>query len=208
MKHRAPETAADPAWVALMSAALADDERAYRRLLDAAAKLAARVARRSLRGQRLASVEIEDIVQETLIAVHLGRHRWRAEVGLAPWIASIARNKAIDAMRRAARRPTLPLDDEGAGLPAVFDDWASVRLDLLRLISGLRPRQRMLVIGVMLHGFSIGEIAKRLQMSGIAGRVMLHRAMRALKQAAETPRRPGAGKRRAPNHRSDICLTT
>ena len=48
--------------------------------------------------------DVEDAVQETLLAIHLKRHTWDPEQPLAPWVYAIARHKVVDALRRRGRR--------------------------------------------------------------------------------------------------------
>src|SRR5262245_55602609 len=47
--------------------------------------------------------EVEDIVQEILIAVHNGRHTYRPEQPLTAWVHAIARYKLADFLRGRAR---------------------------------------------------------------------------------------------------------
>ncbi len=101
---------------ACMLAAQAGDERAYRRVLTAAGRHAARVARKGLRGFSLPTEDVEDIVQETLLALHAARGRWRSEAGVLAWVGAIARHKTIDAIRIACARQTTPIETEEAWL--------------------------------------------------------------------------------------------
>ena len=86
----------DAELAALLKAAIAGDERAYAAFL---AEVAARV--RSFARRRLSAggVDAEDIVQETLLAIHLKRHTWRQDAAVLPWVFAIARFKMIDAFR-------------------------------------------------------------------------------------------------------------
>jgi RNA polymerase sigma-70 factor, ECF subfamily len=200
-----PETLANRAkvdreWTERMTSAFEGDETAYRQLLKDTAKLARRIAWNYVRRSALSDGDIEDIVQETLLAVHRSRSRWQAQQGAMHWLAAIARYKAIDAVRSAIAREAAPLDEEALSLAAPERETAGVRLDLERLLARLRPRSREIVIAVMLRGESVAEVAQGLQMSQGAGRVALHRAMRKMAQA--TGGEPG---RRRPAKRSETC---
>ena len=46
---------------------------------------------------------IDDVVQETLIAVHQARHTFDGRKPLAPWFYAIARNRFVDVLRREQR---------------------------------------------------------------------------------------------------------
>src|SRR5262249_33252831 len=58
--------------------------------------------------------EVEDLVQECLLAVHNQRHTYQTDQPLTAWVHAIARFKMIDLLRAKARREDLhePLDDE------------------------------------------------------------------------------------------------
>jgi RNA polymerase sigma factor (sigma-70 family) len=80
----------------------------------------------------------EDAAQEALARCLV---RWRRVSGHAePWVARVATNLALDAVRRARRRPP-SLD---ADRP--FDPAASRRLDLARALEELPRRQREVVV--------------------------------------------------------------
>ena len=88
----------------LMRAALAGDEAAYAAFLRQGADAVRRVARRKL-GSAAADTE-EDIVQETLLAIHLKRHTWRASERAVPSLRCTsamscmsARSSAVSARR-------------------------------------------------------------------------------------------------------------
>ena len=58
--------------------------------------------------------DVEDLVQETLLAVHNQRHTYDAGQPLTAWVHAIARYKLVDLLRRRSTRDALtdPLDDE------------------------------------------------------------------------------------------------
>jgi RNA polymerase sigma-70 factor (ECF subfamily) len=93
----------DEEWSAMMCAALDGDSAAYRLLLNALAPALRGVVRRGLSRYRAGDTEMEDIVQETLLAIHLKRHTWARTEAITPWVMAIARNKMIDALRRTGR---------------------------------------------------------------------------------------------------------
>src|SRR5271155_5535125 len=90
----------DDKWAPMMRAALAGDEAAYRRLLEEIGRVVRVKARGALSRARVGDADIEDVVQETLLAIHLKRQTWDGGLRLAPWGNAIARHKIIDAMRR------------------------------------------------------------------------------------------------------------
>src|SRR5436853_548694 len=84
----ASAVASEPAneWAGLMRAANAGDAMAYRRLLQALAPTLRSAARRRLARAGASESDAEDVVQETLLAIHLKRHTWIEADPIGPWI--------------------------------------------------------------------------------------------------------------------------
>jgi RNA polymerase sigma-70 factor (ECF subfamily) len=94
----------DEKWAAMMHAAIAGDQAAYRRLLEEIGRSVRAMARGAFARARVGDADVEDVVQETLLAIHLKRDTWDGGLRLAPWVAAIARHKIVDAMHRRAPR--------------------------------------------------------------------------------------------------------
>jgi RNA polymerase sigma-70 factor (ECF subfamily) len=158
---------------------LAGDAAAYHAFLR---DLSARV-RAFLRG-RLARLpeEVEDLVQETLLAVHNQRHTYAVGQPLTAWVHAIARYKLVDLLRRRGRRDALndPLDDELDVLAHSETEAADARRDIARLLERLPDRQRLPIIHMKLEGLSVVEAARITGMSESAVKVGVHRGLRAL----------------------------
>ena len=173
-----------------MRAALAGDAVAYQRLLKDLAPALRVAARRGLVRVGGSQSEAEDVVQETLLAIHLKRHTWDAAAPIGPWISAIVRHKVIDQMRRRGRRIDVPIDDFAETLP---DETASVAepvaRDVARHLMHLPDRQRDVVRAVAVDGASIAETAARLDMTAGAVRVALHRGLAALAAKLRTAER-------------------
>jgi RNA polymerase sigma-70 factor (ECF subfamily) len=172
-----------------MRAALRGDTRSYHRLLQELAPALRGVARRGLSRHKLGGEDVEDVVQETLLALHLKRHTWDERQPLSPWVYAIARNKLIDALRRRGRQAHLAIGDIGDIGDLAVAGGSSAELDGLdaeRLIARLKPREREIVVAISIEGASARQVAERLGMTEGAVRVALHRALRALARAFRT----------------------
>lgn len=159
----------------LMRAALAGDGKAYDFFLRDVAGLVRSFARRKVQE----GIDAEDIVQETLLAIHMKRHTWRHDAPVTPWIYAIARHKLVDAYRRRRRRVEIetgetPETSAQSKTESVSDREIGVALD------ALAPGQRSAVAAICVDGRSIGEAAKHLGMSEAAVRVALHRGLTAI----------------------------
>jgi RNA polymerase sigma factor (sigma-70 family) len=167
-------------WADWMRLGLAGDEHAYRTLLQALSDWLRRFARTRLARAGCGDIDVEDTVQETLLAIHLKRHTWRSTEPIGPWISAIGRNKLIDLLRRRGRRAELPLDDalEATLEARSFDEGATQ--DVERVLDSLGERQRAIVRLVSIEGHSARTAAQQLGMSEGALRVALHRSLRML----------------------------
>jgi RNA polymerase sigma-70 factor (ECF subfamily) len=126
--------------------------------------------------------DIEDLVQETLIAVHSRRHTYDTGQPLTAWVHAIARYKLVDLLRaRAAReRVSEPFDDENELFAGVDGDAALAKRDVTKLLEQLPERQRLPIVYTKLEGLSVIEAARATGMSESAVKVGVHRGMKAL----------------------------
>jgi RNA polymerase sigma factor (sigma-70 family) len=167
-------------WAVLMRAAMAGDETAYRTFLQAVTPSIRAAARRNLARFSLGASEAEDVVQDTLLAIHLKRQTWDQDRPIGPWITAIARNKFIDLMRRRGRNTQVPIDDVIESLAAEESETALDSYDVNRMLDNLNEKQRSVVRSLAIEGASVRQTAERLSMTEGAIRVTLHRAVKAL----------------------------
>lgn len=126
--------------------------------------------------------EVEDLVQETLLAVHNQRQTYDPGQPLTAWVHAIAKYKLVDLLRRRAGREMLtdPLDDEAEVFAASDHDAAEARRDLGKLLDRLPDRFRLPIIHTKLEGLSVTEAAQATGMSESAIKVGVHRGLKAL----------------------------
>jgi RNA polymerase sigma-70 factor (ECF subfamily) len=162
---------------ALMVAALADDGGAYRMLLtEVGGHLRAYYARQLGSG----AADLEDLVQQVLIAMHTKRATYDTTQPFTPWVYAIARYKLIDHFRRSGRRRAVPLDEAGELFVESNQEAAVARRDVDQLLARLPKRTRDLLLSVKVEGLSTQEAAVRSGMSESAVKVAVHRALRSL----------------------------
>ena len=129
------------------------------------------------------SAEVEDLVQETLLAIHLKRASYDRTLPFTPWAYAVARYKLIDHFRRSRRHVHVPLEDAGTLIGLDNPEEGAVRTDLERLLNRLPDRQRSLIEEVKIQGFSIEEAAQKRGVTAVSARVMLHRSLHWLNRA-------------------------
>ncbi len=163
----------------LLLRGLDGDAAAYRAFLDELSdRLRAFLRKRLFRLQD----EVEDIVQEILIAVHNGRHTYQPEQPLTAWAHAIARYKLADFLRGRARHEALnePLDEESELFAAAEDEATEARRDVVKLLEDLPDKQRLPILHVKLQGLSVAETARITGLSESAVKVGVHRGLKAL----------------------------
>ena len=126
--------------------------------------------------------EVEDLVQEVLLAVHNQRHTYQSDQPLTAWVHAIARYKLIDMLRAHSSRGALndPLDDELEVFAVSDTDAADAKRDLGKLLNTLPDKQRLPIVHVKVEGLSVVETAKLTGMSESAIKVGVHRGLKAL----------------------------
>jgi RNA polymerase sigma-70 factor (ECF subfamily) len=126
--------------------------------------------------------EVEDLVQEALLAVHNQRHTYDPRQPLSAWVQAIARYKLVDLLRRRAGQETLndPLDEAMAVFSSSDTEAAEARRDLNKLLADLPEQQRLPIVHTKLEGLSVKETAELTGMSESAIKVGVHRGLKAL----------------------------
>ncbi len=155
------------------------DRHAYRMFLD---KLARHLRTRLRKRLRQQDADIEDLVQEILLAVHKGLDTFRPEVPLTAWISAIVRYKLADHVRSAVRHSALfePLDEDSDAEAKSQIEALEAQRDLHRLLATLPPRQRGPIEHMKLWGLSVAETAATMGLSESAVKVAVHRGLNTL----------------------------
>jgi RNA polymerase sigma-70 factor (ECF subfamily) len=175
--HKEFEVCLRPLWLR----AQAGDEPAYREaLMLAAGRLRVFFAR------RLASSpdEVEDLVQETLLALHLQRGTYDPGLPVSAWLHAIARHKLIDALRRNGRTRSYlePLDDLPEEMMPTAACDSNAGRDLAQLLSTLPLPQARSIHATKLAGYSVAEAAAELGLSESLVKINVHRGLKRLAQ--------------------------
>ncbi|MBM4194669.1 MAG: sigma-70 family RNA polymerase sigma factor [Gemmatimonadetes bacterium] len=167
-----------------MRASQAGDSDAYRALLqELAPRVRAVVSRR-----RGASADVEDLVQDVLLSVHVARATYDPARPFIPWLLAIVRHRLADGARRFARRDAYEvqvedLDVTFGALRTNSDTSGSDDAEALRAAVRALPRsQREAIELLKLREYSLKEAAAETGMTVGALKVATHRAMAALKR--------------------------
>lgn len=173
--HRAFEEALKPLW----QRAQEGDEAAYRQALE---RIAARLRAYLRRRMQSLPDELEDLVQETLLALHLQRGTHDPDVPVSAWVLAIARHKLVDLWRRRGRQDALhdPIDDVGEDQLVAETAEAGAQRDLGKLLQVLPEAQRTAIVLTKVEGLSVAEASQRTGASESAIKVQVHRGLKKL----------------------------
>jgi len=158
------------------------DKRAYGEFLAEVAIVVRKVLARKIGGDG----ELEDIVQEVLIACHEKLHTLDPQRPVGPWLRAIAGYKLIDHWRKRGRSP-LVIDDS-ADLPVAADDLA--RHDVTALLGELPPAQAEAIRMTQIEGLTGQEASERAGIGLSAMKLRVHRGMNRLKTIADENKLP------------------
>ncbi len=107
------------------------------------------------------------------------------------WLFGIARNAALDELRRRRRTAALIIEPEAVAADALAaddDDELAVRRAAVRAaLDGLGPRERELIALKFHAGLTNAELASVLGVSVSNAGTMLHRAVQKLRSAVDAP---------------------
>jgi RNA polymerase sigma-70 factor (ECF subfamily) len=162
------------------------DQPAYKRLLSELAPLIRRMVSTRI-GRWGQQHYVEDIAQDTLLAIHLKLHTYDAELPFLAWVNAVARHKLIDNLRRI-KGVAVSIDDES--LPELIDpgnpEASSIALDLHKLLRQLKPPAGEIIYALKVEGASVRELAAAHKLSETNIKVIVHRGLQKLSQIVRT----------------------
>jgi RNA polymerase sigma-70 factor (ECF subfamily) len=161
----------------LLLKGLAGDEAAHRAFLSEAAALLRAYFRNRLRGR---PEDAEDLVQETLVALHTRRDTYDPSYPLLAWLYAIARYRLIDHLRRAKHRTYAPLDDIEVGEADPEYEASDARRDVGALLEKLPEKQRRAIQLVKLDEKSVREAAAETGLTESDIKISVHRGLKTL----------------------------
>ena len=166
-----PQTNEPAIEAVLVGAALAGDREGFGRLYARFAPLV-----HGILLARVPRAEVDDLVQDIFLHAFKKLHTLRDAAAFGPWIAMIARNRAIDFHRRS--RETVELTDDVRG-SNTSDSRAA---EILEMIRNLPEAYRETLVLRLVEGMTGPEIAARTGLTPASVRVNLHRGMKLLRQ--------------------------
>jgi len=168
----------EPELKALMLLSLDGDETAYRCLLDMLRHLLVSYYARRLGGS--AAAHVDDLVQDTLLALHQRRITYDRDRPFTAWFFTIARHKLVDHHRRPGGRGHLGLEALGDMADDFREDAVAANMDVNRLLASLPAWQGEMIRQVRLEGRSVAETAAGTGRTEAMVKIGVHRGIKAL----------------------------
>ena len=160
-----------PIEIGLVKAVLEGDREGFSRLYDLYAPLV-----HGILLARVPRAEVDDLVQDIFLHAYRKLHTLRDGSAFGPWIAMIARNRAVDFHRRS--RETVEITDDLPG----SDKQEARAAEILELIRSLPEAYRETLVLRLVEGMTGPEIAARTGLTAASVRVNLHRGMKLLRE--------------------------
>lgn len=131
----------------------------------------------------------EDVMQDTIIKAWRNQSQFRGDSSVKTWLVRIARNSAIDVLRRQREQPT-----RRGEVPDAIDDSAEndtervaqgrfAMSDLAKALAELDELSRTIVILREVNAMSYSDIAEALEIAEPTVKTRLMRARRSLQES-------------------------
>lgn len=126
----------------------------------------------------------DDLLQETWLRIHEGRHTYRRGEPVLPWLYAIARHVRVDQYRKVRRVEAREQQVESLpeGGQAKSRDGAP---DLEAVLAALPESQREVIVMLKVSGMSLEEVARATSSSVGSVKQKAHRAYEKLRELLE-----------------------
>lgn len=163
----------------LMRLSLAGDQNSYHQFLLQISKIV-----RAVTAKKIASADVEDVVQEVLISIHKARHTYDCDRPLMPWLMAITTFRINDYLRKyyAEMRHKISDIEEFSDILTDITIDPSGRELVSEMLAHTNEKQREILTLMYITGHTAKEIGKLINMNESAVKVAAHRAIKKIKQ--------------------------
>lgn len=128
-------------------------------------------------------VDIDELTQETLLAIHQASQTYNSDRAIKPWILAIASYKLKDHLRILYRKNKFSEIDFAEVENSLFEEplqEQQEQVSLAEILKTLPSKQQKILHSLKIKGNSLQETANELNMSVAAVKVAAHRAYKIL----------------------------
>lgn len=168
----------------LLISAQAGDQKAYEEFLHKASEILRSFLKKKIRDPEKA----EDVLQETLMAIHKSRHTFLRGRQLGPWLYTICSHRMLDYFRKQRRldRLEVPLmDDDIVAQESPAEKIASthpLHHQIVSALDRLPAKQKEVIRLLKIEDLSVKEVAAHVNMSESAVKVTAFRGYQAIRK--------------------------
>jgi RNA polymerase sigma-70 factor (ECF subfamily) len=149
---------------------------------------------RTARGKLREACDVDDVVQDTIVAAWNGRDAFRGQSALRTWLVGILNHKIVDAIRERQRRPLASVGDgdidfndderDGAlGVSGGSTEGAAATYErrrfcteVLNELQAFSPKAAQIFVLREIEGEDTGAICRQMKLSSANCYVLMHRA--------------------------------
>lgn len=165
------------------------DRRAYEALLLEVTRLVREFARNRSRHPD----HVEDVVQDTLLAIHRARHTYDPARPFGPWMYAVARHRLFDSEEKLRRRGRIEVLGhaglEELGPHATITEERGVDGALRRALARLSAKQREVIQMLNFEDRSVAEVSRDTGLTVSSVKVTAHRGYKKLRKLIASPSR-------------------
>ena len=135
-------------------------------------------------GRRLAACDVEDVTQEILISIHKARPTYDGMRPIMPWLASIAKFRISDHLRKhytQRQDKTVDISELENILTDVTEDAAD-RESMDELLEGVPENHKRILTLMHVEGYTAKEVGAQMDMNESAVKVAAHRAIKKIRK--------------------------
>jgi RNA polymerase sigma-70 factor (ECF subfamily) len=133
--------------------------------------------------RKLGASDVDDVCQEILISIHHARHTYDGMRPIMPWLASIARFRMTDHLRKHYTKrqdKTVDISDLENILADVTED-GSDHESVEELLEGVPENHKRILTLMHVEGYTAKEVGAQLGMNESAVKVAAHRAIKKIR---------------------------
>ncbi len=167
----------------LLVAAQGGDRKAYEQFLARTADVLRAFLRKRMESEEM----VEDVLQESLLAIHRARHTYLPDRPVGPWLFAISGNRMIDFYRRFRRVEKNEvthdiLESSILGRHSNSEAAEGIEQDIQELLEQLPEKQRRVIELLKLEELSVRDVSEKLSMSESAVKVTAFRGYETLRR--------------------------
>lgn len=166
-------------WNELLKQSQQGNKNSYKQFLTEVQPFVKAVIYSKIRNQSI----IDDILQETLLAIHKSLHTYDPARNAKSWISVIAKNKALDYLKSNQHKLSQAEDITNLNVATVENNTS--QYDIGKAMQQVSTKQQEIIVKMKVEGKTAKQTALELEMTESAVKTAAHRAYKLIKEFLE-----------------------